>query len=908
MNERFVIVQQLATRKAADAFLADDVQNGYQVRLRRLKSDLPATHLQGGLDYLKVLKRQYDQIDSPSLLGIDDFGSDEDGLWVSVPIDNYKSLLKHHTQPMTVAGFRLMAEQLLDALAQAHEANIVHGAISPNVLEVILGGPVPTYRFMNLGYRKLHQMIQNSAITNNLPAEAAITAPELFNLWEEADPASDVYMLGQVFYMMLMGWHPWAELVGDEALRAHMGHELQPLHKQNKAIPAALSDWIDHMTQPDSLKRPKDARAALECMPPAEITTAVTTSAGGGAVGAASATPEVKGLIKPGGESKTSGKKKRISPAVWYSVIGGVGLLLAVCIIIVVKGMASSEGQLVVDSGTPGGGNENPSSNGGAAGQGSTGGGSGDGATSGNENGGSSASGLAQYGVKELTDKHAVLTPLAFGTVSGGDFYVSKLLRVGTNKTGSNYYGMGKTPGANASDKGNTWRSVLTFTNEGVVKAAGKAFPNKKSLGKVDVELVVKLDPKNAKAQVPLMANVGVFVRSSGSSDFSKIAISREGPDVRGVYDRGSGKVVFRLKDVDLHHRGLKCFGARIRADRKMKPDEYVSFDGSDVELRIFHRGTWESGGANEVTVATPSTGGGKPISSGLLRGDATDTETPHGRYTGPISVEVSSKGGKLDFERFVDGGNMDKDVAYLETGKEKGAWVILDLQESRHLERMVVSNDPNRVELSRNLQVLGSNDKKEWKGLFKSEGYQSFQFFFHIREKYRYLKIISLGKEVDVLAFRNIAIFTKYKETYGAGIYAGKMTLERSSTYKGSALVNHTPFFLDGRYSGGRDCNLHTNIEKNPYFIVDLKEEKDVDSIAFFKRKGFYERGANLIVSVSSNGQTWEEVGKTDAKTNKMVKSSVDIKQKGRYIKVEQRLEKESSLNLRNITIFLKK
>ena len=67
--------------------------------------------------------------------------------------------------------------------------------------------------------------------------------------------------------MMLSGGHPWAGITEQEALAKHQSHSLPHLSKVNKSIPISLADWIDYLTQADPLRRPRNARAALEALP-----------------------------------------------------------------------------------------------------------------------------------------------------------------------------------------------------------------------------------------------------------------------------------------------------------------------------------------------------------------------------------------------------------------------------------------------------------------------------------------------------------------------------------------------------------------------------------------------------------------------------------------------------------------
>ena len=127
MGERFDIEKHFASRSAAEVYIAVDLHKEMRVRIKRMRSSLAPNQLQGGMDYLKVLKRHYAEFGGDSLVGIDDYGVDDEGLWITVPHAEAKELLQHHSKPMTVAGFRLMAEQLLEVLAKAHEGDFVHG-------------------------------------------------------------------------------------------------------------------------------------------------------------------------------------------------------------------------------------------------------------------------------------------------------------------------------------------------------------------------------------------------------------------------------------------------------------------------------------------------------------------------------------------------------------------------------------------------------------------------------------------------------------------------------------------------------------------------------------------------------------------------------------------------------------
>ena len=227
-----------------------------------------------------------------------------------------------------------MATQLLGVLAKAHKENLCHGAVSPNGIDVVQGNSGPIFRFTDLGFRKLHQIIQNSAIISTLPAEPAITAPELFDLFEEADAASDVYMIGQIFYMMLAGGHPWGGYDQNAAMQAQQDSKLPRLAQLQSSIPENLSSWIHTLLHLDPLRRPKDAAAALASMPSIETKAVAALNSIRSEVATQDRLSNSFVTKPPVQKSK---KSRKASPLLWCSVSALVIGTLSIVVVQLVK-------------------------------------------------------------------------------------------------------------------------------------------------------------------------------------------------------------------------------------------------------------------------------------------------------------------------------------------------------------------------------------------------------------------------------------------------------------------------------------------------------------------------------------------------------------------------------------------
>ncbi len=159
---------------------------------------------------------------------------------------------------------RLMGE-LLDALAYAHERQIIHRDIKPANLMVQADGRL---RVMDFGIaRALADQPQSGRRV--LCGTPRYMSPEQID-GRAVDTRSDVFSLGIVFYEMLCGQRPFPQKDFQELREALVGRPHPPLHHHNPDLPPSYYGFIDRALAKSPEERFADARqmrdALHECM------------------------------------------------------------------------------------------------------------------------------------------------------------------------------------------------------------------------------------------------------------------------------------------------------------------------------------------------------------------------------------------------------------------------------------------------------------------------------------------------------------------------------------------------------------------------------------------------------------------------------------------------------------------
>jgi serine/threonine protein kinase len=270
-NERFQISRLVAKNGTGGIYEAFDALEDRKVLLHRFFSEKGDTSVRGWEHLFKDISRQWKLIKHPGFMKLHEAGIDNDGAFMSMHFFNSNPLLTRYPASMPMDEFYNFINQACRTIDVLHEMGVVHGALSPNSFLVSMETVTSNqYIMADLGLTQLVPKINRRYAMDFLPSDPAILAPELF---ERLEPVfvTDIYMLGHIFYYMLAGAHPLADLPLDVVEDKHFAHDFPRLDELRPHIPEAIATWIQSMMLPHPDDRLQDMREVIAQMPPYEI-------------------------------------------------------------------------------------------------------------------------------------------------------------------------------------------------------------------------------------------------------------------------------------------------------------------------------------------------------------------------------------------------------------------------------------------------------------------------------------------------------------------------------------------------------------------------------------------------------------------------------------------------------------
>ena len=214
------------------------------------------------------------RVTHPNVARVFEFGRDGTLCFLTmefVPGDSLQALLGRAglLPPQEV---RALAVGLCEALAAAHDADVVHGDIKPaNILIAPGRGAVLT------DFGIAQALTDPRRVDEGLSGTPFYMAPEQAR-GERIGPQTDVYALGVVLFEALTGTSPWPDrdAMGQLAYK-RQGHE-PAIAQLAPGLPSAWTQLLAACLRNDPRQRPTDTRSLLARLAPFESLTVVTTS------------------------------------------------------------------------------------------------------------------------------------------------------------------------------------------------------------------------------------------------------------------------------------------------------------------------------------------------------------------------------------------------------------------------------------------------------------------------------------------------------------------------------------------------------------------------------------------------------------------------------------------------------
>ncbi|MCA9541257.1 MAG: serine/threonine protein kinase, partial [Myxococcales bacterium] len=198
-----------------------------------------------------------------------DFGEESDGLLFMVQefVDGrtLRSLMKSENRPLGLERAVDLASQVLNALEEAHHLDIIHRDITPsNIMIAVDAQGRELVKVLDFGLAKLvdpggdEETLTRSGIAMGTPH---YMAPEAI-LQRTIDPRTDLYAVGIVLYVMLMGRPPFRGKVAYEVLK----QQVRAIPPPMVGVPEPLEDVVRQALAKDPERRFPDAATMREAL------------------------------------------------------------------------------------------------------------------------------------------------------------------------------------------------------------------------------------------------------------------------------------------------------------------------------------------------------------------------------------------------------------------------------------------------------------------------------------------------------------------------------------------------------------------------------------------------------------------------------------------------------------------
>jgi serine/threonine protein kinase/tetratricopeptide (TPR) repeat protein len=265
---RYEIRSQLGAGGMGKVYLAKDTKLNRKVAIKFLATDSSPSE-QANMRLLREA-RAAATLDHPNICAIHEVGEEEDRTFIVMQYVEGQTLnarLKH--KPLELKESLILAEQIADALAEAHSRGIIHRDIKPSNIIVTSRGQA---KVMDFGLAKLIQqseVVQSQAETEALlstPGAIIGTVPYMSPeqvRGEALDERSDIFSLGIVLYEMLSGQQPFASESSVATAAAILTREPPPLERYCAKVPNELDRIVRKTLRKQTDERYQTAKDLL---------------------------------------------------------------------------------------------------------------------------------------------------------------------------------------------------------------------------------------------------------------------------------------------------------------------------------------------------------------------------------------------------------------------------------------------------------------------------------------------------------------------------------------------------------------------------------------------------------------------------------------------------------------------
>ncbi|NWK56409.1 protein kinase [Verrucomicrobiaceae bacterium N1E253] len=261
MTERYQTIDLLEKDQLGSVYLAQDTT----LQRRVVYRDFEQVEGKERPEEFSQYTGKLCALQHPNLLTIYDIAKNEDGYYMVTQFIEGESLADRLAQgALNQVGVHNMAVDLLDALHAAHSSGLFHGALrtdSVKRLARVRGGH--RYLIVDFGLDRISAMICG---THVIMADPVLMAPELGDGKSQPDGQSDLFTLGQLCYIALVGGHPYAGKTHEECAQAYQDGGLPHLSTYVQGVQQDFADWVMWLVAGPKDQRPASSKEAMEAL------------------------------------------------------------------------------------------------------------------------------------------------------------------------------------------------------------------------------------------------------------------------------------------------------------------------------------------------------------------------------------------------------------------------------------------------------------------------------------------------------------------------------------------------------------------------------------------------------------------------------------------------------------------
>ena len=260
---RYEIVRELGQGAMGTVYLGRDPKINREVAIKTLNIRDIEPHQ---VDEVKI--RFYREAEAagglnhPNIVTIYDAGEEHDLAYMAMEYINGQTLTAYCVKDQLLAYEEVLriAAEIADALAYAHDNNVIHRDIKPANIMLLEGGKVKVTDF---GIARVMSASQTQ--TGTILGTPSYMSPEQV-AGKKVDGRSDLFSLGVVCYELLTGSKPFT---GDNigALMYSISQaDYVPLSQKSKRLPKGVHDVVDRLLAKGVTKRYKSAHEAAQAL------------------------------------------------------------------------------------------------------------------------------------------------------------------------------------------------------------------------------------------------------------------------------------------------------------------------------------------------------------------------------------------------------------------------------------------------------------------------------------------------------------------------------------------------------------------------------------------------------------------------------------------------------------------